>query len=163
MSSLAPKLQYLDLSHNALTEAIPEFLGRFITVETLTLSWNGFTGTVPKSFVNLTKIFTPDSGHNYLIDPLPQMKVIGIESLDMSYNRFHLGEIPSWATTSDILTSLRLAVCGIKIRLDDFEPKQTYFIDSIICWITRYQVVVDQRTGLMKDVMEDPRRLLLDV
>ncbi|GAB2217232.1 hypothetical protein Droror1_Dr00000404 [Drosera rotundifolia] len=131
MSSLAPKLQYLDLSHNALTGAIPEFLGRFTTLDTLTLSWNGFTGIVPKSFVNLTKIFTLDLGHNYLIDPLPQMKVIGIESLDLSYNRFHLGEIPSWVTTSDILTSLKLAGCGIKIRLEDWKPKQTYFIDNI--------------------------------
>jgi Leucine-rich repeat (LRR) protein len=62
----------------------------------LDLSKNQFTGTVPKSFANLTKIFNLDLSDNFLVDPFPVMNVKGIESLDLSRNMFHLKEIPKW-------------------------------------------------------------------
>ncbi|GAB2271128.1 hypothetical protein Dimus_005975 [Dionaea muscipula] len=131
ISSLAPILQYLDLGHNGLTGPIPGFLGRFTSLDTLALPWNGFTGAVPDSFGNLTKIFNLDLAHNNLVDPFPVMRVKGIESLDLSYNRFHLHEIPTWVTSSEIITSLKLAGCGIKLRLDEWNPKETYYLDYI--------------------------------
>ncbi|KAK4781511.1 hypothetical protein SAY86_015613 [Trapa natans] len=131
LSSLAPKLMYLKLGHNALTGRIPDFIGKFTALDTLDLSSNRFTGTVPSTFRNLTKIFNLDLSRNLLQDPFPDLSVKGIESLDLSYNMFHLGKIPSWVTSSPIIYSLKLAKCGIKMRLDDWIPKETYFYDYI--------------------------------
>ncbi|GAB4861183.1 hypothetical protein Ancab_036340 [Ancistrocladus abbreviatus] len=131
ISYLAPKLTYLYLGHNNLVGQIPDLLGMFTTLDTLDLSSNQFTGVVPKGFGNLTKIFNLDLSRNQLVDPFPEMNVKGIESLDLSYNRFHLGQIPKWVTSSPIIYSLKLAGCGIKMKLDDWNPTETYFYDYI--------------------------------
>ncbi|CAL1409804.1 unnamed protein product [Linum trigynum] len=131
ISSLSSTLAYLELGHNSLAGQIPSFLGNFQTLDTLDLSHNNFTGTVPKTFSNLTKIFNLDLSHNSLVDPFPVMNVKGIESLDLSYNNFHLGKIPNWVTLSPIIYSLKLAKCGIKIDLTTWKPKETYFYDYI--------------------------------
>ncbi|PHU27194.1 hypothetical protein BC332_05526 [Capsicum chinense] len=131
ITSLAPQLRFLEVGHNYLTGKIPDFLGQFRALDTLDLSWNRFSGTVPKTFANLTKIFNLDLSHNLLVDPFPTLFVKGIESLDLSYNNFHLGTIPNWVTASPIIYSLKLAKCGIKIKLDNWKPKTTYFYDYI--------------------------------
>ncbi|KAF7817101.1 leucine-rich repeat receptor-like serine/threonine-protein kinase BAM1 [Senna tora] len=131
ISTLASKLAYLELGHNSLSGRIPDFLGKFKALDTLDLSSNRFSGTVPRSFGNLTKIFNLDLSNNLLVDPFPEMNVKGIESLDLSNNRFHLKEIPKWVTSSTIIFSLKLARCGIKMKLDDWKPAETYFYDYI--------------------------------
>ncbi|KAM6567372.1 hypothetical protein CsatA_026500 [Cannabis sativa] len=131
ISTLYPKLTFLELNHNLFTGKIPDFLGKFKALDTLFLSHNKLSGTVPKTFVNLTKIFNLDLSHNNLTDPFPELKVKGIESLDLSYNNFHLKTIPKWVTTSPIIYSLKLAKCGIKMKLDDWKPSQTHFYDFI--------------------------------
>ncbi|CBI17055.3 unnamed protein product, partial [Vitis vinifera] len=131
ISSLSPKLAYLEVGHNSLVGQIPDFLGNFTALDTLDLSWNQFSGTVPKTFAKLTKIFNLDLSHNFLVDPFPEMSVKGIESLDLSYNHFHLGTIPKWVTSSEIIYSLKLAKCGLKFKLDDWKPSETYFYDYI--------------------------------
>ncbi|XP_022954667.1 MDIS1-interacting receptor like kinase 2-like [Cucurbita moschata] len=131
ISSLAAKLSYLQIGHNLLTGNIPDFLGTFRALDTLDLSSNHFSGVVPKSFRNLTKIFNLDLSRNSLVDPFPELFVKGIESLDLSYNKFHLGKIPKWVTSSPIIYSLKLAKCGIKMKMEDWKPTQTYFYDYI--------------------------------
>ncbi|KAG6435224.1 hypothetical protein SASPL_100094 [Salvia splendens] len=131
LAILAPKLRFLELGHNSLSGAIPGYLGKFQALDTQDLSWNNFTGTVPKSFANLTKIFNLDLSYNRLTDPFPVMNVKGIESLDSSHNLFNLGSIPKWVISSPIIYSMKLAKCGLKIKLDDFRPVQTYFYDYI--------------------------------
>lgn len=131
ISTLAPKLAYLELGHNSLSGKIPNFLGKFKALDTLDLSWNKFSGTVPASFKNLTKIFNLNLSNNLLVDPFPEMNVKGIESLDLSNNSFHLGTIPKWVASSPIIFSLKLAKCGIKMKMEDFKPSETYFYDFI--------------------------------
>ncbi|KAG5021152.1 hypothetical protein JHK87_017007 [Glycine soja] len=131
ISTLAPKLAYLELGHNSLSGKIPDFLGKFKALDTLDLSWNKFSGTVPASFKNLTKIFNLNLSNNLLVDPFPEMNVKGIESLDLSNNSFHLRNIPKWVASSPIIFSLKLANCGIKMRLEDFKPSETQFYDFI--------------------------------
>ncbi|CAN1309836.1 DNA damage-repair/toleration protein DRT100 [Linum perenne] len=131
ISSLSSRLIYLDLSHNLLTGEIPSYLGKFQALDTLNLAWNNLTGPVPTSFKNLTKIFNLDLSHNSLVNPFPVMNVRGIESLDLSYNKFRLGKIPNWVTSSPIIYSLKLAKCGIKINLTNWKPKEAYFYDYI--------------------------------
>ncbi|ESW20693.1 hypothetical protein PHAVU_005G007100 [Phaseolus vulgaris] len=131
ISKLASNLAYLELGHNSFSGRIPDFLGKFKALDTLDLSWNRFTGTVPASFANLTKIFNLDLSNNLLVDPFPEMNVKGIESLDLSNNSFHLGKIPKWVFSSPIIFSLKLANCGIKMKIEDFKPSETFFYDYI--------------------------------
>jgi Leucine-rich repeat (LRR) protein len=131
IASLAPILRFLELGHNKLSGTIPNFLSNFKALDTLDLSKNRFSGVIPKSFANLTKIFNLDLSHNLLTDPFPVLNVKGIESLDLSYNQFHLNTIPKWVTSSPIIFSLKLAKCGIKMSLDDWKPAQTFYYDFI--------------------------------
>ncbi|CAA7045324.1 unnamed protein product [Microthlaspi erraticum] len=131
IASLAPILRFLELGNNNLSGTIPSFLSRFKALDTLDLSRNRFSGVVPKSLANLTKIFNLDLSHNLLTDPFPVLFVKGIESLDLSYNQFHLKTIPTWVTSSPIIFSLKLAKCGIKMSLDNWKPAQTYYYDFI--------------------------------
>ncbi|QHO19390.1 uncharacterized protein DS421_11g328500 [Arachis hypogaea] len=100
-------------------------------LDTLDLSSNRFTGSVPQSFKNLMKIFNLNLSNNLLVDPFPQMNVKGIESLDLSNHNLHLGIIPKWVTSSPVIYSLKLAKCGIRMKLDDWKPSETYFYDYI--------------------------------
>ncbi|EOA32996.1 hypothetical protein CARUB_v10016326mg [Capsella rubella] len=132
IASLAPALAFLELSQNNLSGSIPSYLSRFTSLDTLDLSKNHFSGTVPKSLAKLTKIANINLSHNLLTDPFPVLNVKNyILSLDLSYNNFHMEKIPEWVTSASLLSSLKLAKCGIKMSLDEWKTRQTDLYDSI--------------------------------
>ncbi|EOA37847.1 hypothetical protein CARUB_v10011436mg [Capsella rubella] len=132
IASLALTLTILNLGQNNLSGTIPNYLSRFEALSTLVLSRNRYSGVVPMSFVNLTNITNLDLSHNLLTGPFPSLKSIdGIETLDLSYNQFHLKTIPKWVTSSPFIYSLKLAKCGIKMSLDDWKLAGAYYFVSI--------------------------------
>ncbi|KAJ4876172.1 Leucine-rich repeat (LRR) family protein [Raphanus sativus] len=132
IASLAPVLAFLELSQNNLSGSIPSYLSRFKSLDTLDLSKNRFSGAVPKSLSKLTKIANINLSHNLLTDPFPVMNVKDdILTLDLSYNKFQMKKIPDWITSTSLLYSLKLANCGIKMRLDDWKPTRTDHYVSI--------------------------------
>ncbi|KAK9159448.1 hypothetical protein Syun_005789 [Stephania yunnanensis] len=128
IASLAPNFQNLELNNNQLSGKIPEFISNFKGLHTLDLSSNMFTGVLPKNFKNLTGLRNLKLARNKLVDPFPALAIDRIVSLDLSYNKFKLGKIPEWVVSSDAVESLKLAGCGIKMRLDDLKPSWTYYI-----------------------------------
>ncbi|XP_010414755.1 PREDICTED: probable LRR receptor-like serine/threonine-protein kinase IRK [Camelina sativa] len=131
-ASLAPVLAFLELGQNNLSGSIPSYLSRFMALDTLDLSKNRFSGSVPKSLAKLTKIANINLSHNLLTDPFPVLDVKNdLLSLDLSYNKFHMETIPEWVTSASLLSSLKLAKCGIKMSLDDWKTRQTDLYDSI--------------------------------
>ncbi|CAF1930374.1 hypothetical protein Bca4012_072931 [Brassica carinata] len=122
IASLGPTLLLLDLSKNNLSGTIPEYISRFNKLEKLNLSKNRFSGIVPNGLVNLTNINNLDLSHNLLNDPFPSLNVNTIEFLDLSYNQFHLKTIPEWVTSLPSIFLLKLAKCGIKMSIENWEP-----------------------------------------
>ncbi|KAK9141361.1 hypothetical protein Scep_011042 [Stephania cephalantha] len=128
IASLPPNFQNLELNNNQLSGKIPEFISNFKGLHTLDLSSNMFTGVLPKNFNNLTGLMNLNLARNKLVDPFPALAIDRIVSLDLSYNKFKLGKIPEWVASSDAVDSLKLAGCGIKMRLDDWKPSWTFYI-----------------------------------
>ncbi|KAK9159449.1 hypothetical protein Syun_005790 [Stephania yunnanensis] len=130
-ASLAPTMMYLELGNNRLSGKIPDFISNFKSLKTLDLSSNGFFGVLPKSFKKLTEITNLNLARNKLVDPFPDLAIRTISYLDLSYNKFKLGDIPKWATSSEILYSIKLAGCGIKMRLDDLKSLGNDFYNIV--------------------------------
>ncbi|XP_056867122.1 LRR receptor-like serine/threonine-protein kinase FLS2 isoform X2 [Raphanus sativus] len=122
IASLGPKLLLLDLSKKNLSGTIPEYISSLNKLEKLNLFKNRFSGVVPKGLVNLTNINNLDLSHNLLNDPFPALNFNTIEFLDLSYNQFHLETIPEWVTSLPSIFLLKLAKCGIKMSIENWEP-----------------------------------------
>ncbi|KAJ4895021.1 Leucine-rich repeat (LRR) family protein [Raphanus sativus] len=131
VASLAPTLWALVVGQNKLSGTIPDYLSSFEHLSLLDLSRNRFSGVVPKSFANLTRLYDLNLSHNLLTGPFPTLDVRGMESLDLSYNKFHMKTIPKWVTLLPIIYSLKLAKCGIIMSLDDWNPVAPLSYDSI--------------------------------
>ncbi|KAK1373907.1 LRR-RLK [Heracleum sosnowskyi] len=140
------QLVALGLNGNQFTGNIPSSLSKLTQLSQLFLQQNQFSGKIPEIFTSLTNMGALNFSYNKfsgnipqtlahlaprLVDPFPALKVIGIDTIDLSYNRFNLGQIPSWITSSPIISSLKLAKCGIKIKLQDWKPETTYYYDYI--------------------------------
>ncbi|KAK9138935.1 hypothetical protein Sjap_009529 [Stephania japonica] len=68
---------------------------------------------------------------NNFVGPFPDLDLKRIESLDLSYNKFKLGEIPKSVAQSSFIYSLKLAGCGIKMKLEDWKPLWTFLYKDI--------------------------------
>nr|GMD72784.1 receptor-like protein 12 [Ipomoea batatas] len=166
ISSLSPQLESLELGHNNLRGKIPDFLGTFQAIVTLDLSGNHFSGVVPQSFLNLTTLFNLNLSHNSLEDPFPEMNVAVALTLDLSYNNFHLKDIPSFVTSSPNMFDLRLVKCGLKINLDDWKPQEYlsyYYIDLSENDITGSPIGFLNRTDSMWGFYASGNKLKFDL
>ncbi|KAJ9676300.1 hypothetical protein PVL29_025024 [Vitis rotundifolia] len=88
-------------------------------------------GHCAKNFRKAHKNIQPRSITQFSRRSLPGNIRKGIDSLDPSYNHFYLGSIPKWVRSSEIIYSPKLAKCGLKLKLDDWKPLETYFYDYI--------------------------------
>lgn len=119
------KAVVINLSHNALTGSIPDLPYRYLSE--LNLSWNKLSETVSRSFENFTKISTVDVSHNKLKgSSFPELRSrFPIHILDLSHNNFRFENIPKWIGGTS-MKSLRLAKCGIKMKMDDWKPAASF-------------------------------------
>ncbi|KAK9159451.1 hypothetical protein Syun_005792 [Stephania yunnanensis] len=108
------------LEKNQLSGEIPNFWDSFSKLQYLLLSNNKFTGRIPTSLASLApQLVNLELGNNQLSGKIPDFisNFKSLQTLDLSSN----GDISKWATSSEILHSLKLARCGIKMRLEDFK------------------------------------------
>ncbi|KAH0889493.1 hypothetical protein HID58_051922 [Brassica napus] len=98
-------LSYLDLSSNDFNfTEIPEFVGHIVSLRYLNLSFSSFSGEVPASFGNLSKLESLDLYAQTLPLSLPSSANLKLlEVLDLSRNYFY-SPTPNWLFD---LTSLR--------------------------------------------------------
>ncbi|KAD4585357.1 hypothetical protein E3N88_22958 [Mikania micrantha] len=94
-SMLPTSLRFLDLSKNNFSGPIPFSLS-FQNAWHIHLGSNKFTGSIPNSFRNLTKVLTLDIGNNYLSGRIPNFigELSNLRILLLEKNNFS-GSIPS--------------------------------------------------------------------
>ncbi|KAJ1254492.1 hypothetical protein BS78_K050100 [Paspalum vaginatum] len=103
-------LQYLDLSNNFFSGALPADIGKLspAAMEHLNLSSNGFAGAVPSAIAGLTKLKSLLLDNNGFSGTYPASAIAGLtelETLTLAHNPFAPGPIPDGFGE---LTKLRL-------------------------------------------------------
>ncbi|KAK9069806.1 hypothetical protein SSX86_010202 [Deinandra increscens subsp. villosa] len=85
---------FLDISHNSLSGRIPSCLN-LESMKSLHLGSNGFTGSIPDAFRNLTNVLTLDIRHNNLSGRIPEFlgELSTLRILLLGANNF-VGPIP---------------------------------------------------------------------
>ncbi|GKB09219.1 probable leucine-rich repeat receptor-like protein kinase, partial [Tanacetum coccineum] len=102
-------LIHLLFENNRLTGPIPSTLGLVTSLEVVRLDRNSLSGDVPSNFNNLTNVTELHLSNNKLTGPVPNLT--GMNSLnyvDLSNNSFDQTKIPSWFTTLQSLTTLKM-------------------------------------------------------
>ena len=81
-------LQTLTLNYNQFTGSIPSSFGNLHQLQTLDLSYNNFTGNLPTTFNHLDSLNTLNLSHNNLSGKIPAI-ICGINTykVDISYNK----------------------------------------------------------------------------
>ncbi|KAK1436797.1 hypothetical protein QVD17_02580 [Tagetes erecta] len=92
---VASSLEFLDISQNHFSGSIPSCLKLLEGLKHFYLGGNKFTGSIPKSFGNLTKVLALDIGQNYLTGKVPDFigNLSNLRVLVMGKNKFR-GYIP---------------------------------------------------------------------
>ena len=92
---LLAKLQFLDVSINALWGLIPPALASLQSLEVLDMSYNGLIGPIPPELATLTALKSLDLRRNRLAEPIPPEfgDLANLEELNLSHNEL-TGRIP---------------------------------------------------------------------
>eukprot|EP00850_Spirogloea_muscicola_P015581 SM000121S25978 [mRNA] locus=s121:45434:65270:- [translate_table: standard] len=90
------KLQYIDITSNALSGPLPATLGRLSAMQAFYFSSNQLTGSIPPSISNCYQLLQLNLSHNKLSGPLwPGLGLLtNLTKVDLSNNAF-TGPIPS--------------------------------------------------------------------
>ncbi|KAI3695000.1 hypothetical protein L1987_77987 [Smallanthus sonchifolius] len=102
-------LIHLLFENNQLTGTIPSTLGLVKSLEVIRLDKNFLTGDVPPNINNLTGVFEMFLANNQLTGPVPNLTGLNVLNyLDLSNNTFDPSGVPSWFSTLQSLTTLKM-------------------------------------------------------
>ncbi|GJZ72234.1 probable leucine-rich repeat receptor-like protein kinase, partial [Tanacetum coccineum] len=131
-------LIHLLLENNLFNGSIPSSLGLVVSLEVVRLDRNALSGTVPSSINRLTSLFEMFLSNNRLTGPVPNLSGLNaINYLDMSNNTFSPSPVPSWFSTLQSLTTLKMfgtnLVGQLPAALFDIPQLQNVLVGNPIC------------------------------
>ncbi|KAK1436661.1 hypothetical protein QVD17_02443 [Tagetes erecta] len=102
-------LIHLLFENNHLRGSIPSTLGLVKSLETIRLDRNSLRGDVPSNINNLVNVTEMYLSNNLLTGPIPNLTGMHLLNyLDLSNNSFSQSDIPSWFSTLESLTTLKM-------------------------------------------------------
>lgn len=102
-------LIHLLLENNQFTGTIPSTLTLVQHLEVVRLDKNSLTGSVPSNINSLTNVNEMFLSNNRLTGPIPNLTGMNfLNYLDLSGNSFDQSNIPSWFSTLQSLTTLKM-------------------------------------------------------
>ncbi|KAD2804406.1 hypothetical protein E3N88_37783 [Mikania micrantha] len=110
LAAFPSNVKLLDLSDNLLSGEVPQTDGTMnLTLETVNLSKNRFTGNIPEDLCNLSNIIVLDLSQNRLSGRLPEClgNLSGLLAMDLSNNTI-IGVVPSSLGSLTQLLTLHL-------------------------------------------------------
>ncbi|KAI3810639.1 hypothetical protein L1987_20260 [Smallanthus sonchifolius] len=107
-------LIHLLFENNRLTGSIPDTLGLVRSLEVVRLDRNFLTGDVPSNINDLTRVMEMYLSNNRLTGPVPNLTGLdALNYLDLSNNAFGQSDVPSWFSTLQSLTTLKMNVTNL--------------------------------------------------
>lgn len=86
-------MEYLDLSGNSLTGALPSDIGKMASLKLLNLARNGFSGQMPSALNKLSSLEYLDLSHNNFVGEIPDKLPSSLNVFNVSYNDL-TGNVP---------------------------------------------------------------------
>ncbi|XP_047944441.1 receptor-like protein 49 [Salvia hispanica] len=140
-----PKLQVLDISHNAFVGILPDrYINNFQgldqlmkrlldTFTTLDVSSNRFSGGIPSSLGNLNSLRYLNLSHNTLSGHIPPSlgSMSLLESLDLSSNKMD-GKIPGELAKLTFLAKLNLSINSLEGQIPQVGQLSTFDNESYV-------------------------------
>ncbi|KAI3509168.1 hypothetical protein L1887_24218 [Cichorium endivia] len=121
-------LVHLLFENNQLTGSIPPTLGLVKSLEVVRLDRNQLTGDVPSNINNLTSVFEMFLSNNQLTGVVPNLTGLNVlRYLDLSNNTFDESSVPSWFSTLQALTTLKMS----NTNLDGVLPTALFSIPQL--------------------------------
>ncbi|GKV43692.1 hypothetical protein SLEP1_g50953 [Rubroshorea leprosula] len=104
------KLESIDLSRNQLSGSIPDSIGQLSQLESIDLSYNRLSGSIPFSIRQLSKLESIDLSCNQLSESIPDSikQLSKLKSIDLSSNQLN-GRIPNSIRQLSKLESIDLS------------------------------------------------------